>query len=320
MKILIISPIDEAAIRHLASEHTVVCTYAAAGQELETALADAEVLVFRSGVNLSGGLLDAAPRLQLLVRAGCGLDNIDLARVKARGLQLVTIPQPGAKAVAEMAFAMMLALARNLLRADQLLRDGHWAKYELEGYLLTGKTLGIVGAGQIGSRVGRLGAAWGMEVLGCIEGPATPALIRDYAQMGIQLATLDEVLERSDFLAIHVPLQESTRHLIDARRLAQVKPGAFLVNLSRGGVVDELALRDALAPHGPLRGAALDVHQQEGAGARSPLAALSNVILTPHIGASTVDSQFEIGQVVVRIVKEFADAHRAHDAACLVRS
>jgi phosphoglycerate dehydrogenase-like enzyme len=205
-----------------------------------------------------------------------------------------------------MAFALMLALARNLLRADRLLRQGRFAKPEMTGHLLHGKTLGVVGAGQIGSTVGRMGAAWGMRVLGCTESGGEAAAARLAAQ-GIRRAGLDELLRRSDFVSVHVPLQASTRHLIDANALARMKRGAFLVNLARGGVVDERALHAALVS-GHLAGAALDVHEREAEGAVSPLAGLENVVLTPHIGASTHDSQRRIGELVVRAIDSFAGA------------
>src|SRR5690606_11619428 len=156
-------------------------------------------------------------------------------------------------------------------------QQGHWVKKEMTGYNLTGKVLGIVGAGNIGSRVGQLGAAWGMEVLGCVEIP-TPAEAERLAALGIRLASFEEVLERSDFVSVHVPRMPSTRYLIDEAALARMKPGAFLVNLARGGVVDEAALARAL-DSGHLRGAGLDVHEREGEGHISPLAGRPNVIL-----------------------------------------
>jgi D-3-phosphoglycerate dehydrogenase / 2-oxoglutarate reductase len=301
MKILIASPIDESAITRLAADHEV---RRAGVADLSQLVRDCEVLVFRSGVEITTDLLRAASRLRLIIRAGSGTDNIDLAAVHGRGIHFERIPEPGAKAVAEMSFALMLALARNLLGADHSWRTGRWLKHELAGVGLTGKVLGVYGAGAIGSRVGALGAAWGMEVLGCVEHPS-PVSQERLSALGIQLVDGDEVLARADFLSIHVPLTTRTRDLIDRSALARMRPGGFLVNLARGGVVDERALRDALLS-GHLRGAALDVHEHEGDGNVSPLADLPNVILTPHIGASTVDAQEEIGQRVVDVVEKFA--------------
>jgi len=301
VKILLASRIDPGAESRLRAAHDVTCAYGAAEPELCLAIADREVLVFRSGVQITGAVIEAAERLLLIVRAGSGMDNIDLAAVERRGIGFERIPGPGARAVAEMAFALMLALARNLLRADRLLRQGRFAKPEMTGYLLQGKVLGIVGAGNIGSKVGQMGAAWGMRVLGCTESGGERDVAR-LAALGIRRTTFDEVLRRSDFASVHVPLQDSTRNLIGADALARMKRGAFLVNLARGGVVDERALHHALAT-GHLAGAALDVHEREGDGELSPLAGLENVVLTPHIGASTHDSQREIGEQIVRAIE-----------------
>ncbi len=301
MRILILSPIDPAAIEELQAEHDVILGFKADPAQLGDLIADRDVAVLRSGVDLNRELLARALNLRLVIRAGSGTDNIDLGYLAEHGIRLERVPEPGAWAVAELALGLMLTLARQIPVADRLLQEGHWAKYQLQGYLLTGKTLGIVGAGNIGSQVGRLGAAWDMRVLGCVEHPEHDAAER-LAPLGIELASFDGVVAEADFLSIHVPLQPSTRNLIDAAVLARVKPGAFLTNLARGGVVDEQALFHALTSGGRLRGAALDVHAQEGEGRISPLAGLPNVILTPHIGASTVDTQRQIGQRVLACV------------------
>lgn len=304
LKIFIASPIYAEAIEKLRAKHDVVCIYNPKEDELQQQIKDREVLIFRSGVQITANVMASAPNLKLLIRSGSGIDNVDLDYVRNRGLKLIRIPEPGAKAVAEMSFALMLALARNVLEADRLTRRGRWAKHELTGYLLTGKVLGIIGTGNIGSRVGQLGAAWGMNVLGCVEHPS-PLVAAGLREKGIGLTDCCEVLTQADFVSIHVPLKDSTRNLIDAEALARMKRGAFLINLARGGVVDEEALYTALI-EGRLRGAALDVHKEEGEGKISPLAELSNVILTPHIGAMTFDSQREIGMRVIEIVDSFA--------------
>ena len=306
MKILLASRIDPGAESRLRASHDVTCAYGAPEAELRAAIADREVLVFRSGVQITGPVIEDAKRLVLIVRAGSGMDNIDLAVVERRRIAFERIPGPGARAVAEMAFALMLALARNVLRADRLLRQGRFAKPEMTGYLLQGKTLGVVGAGNIGSKVGQMGVAWGMRVLGCTENGGERDAER-LAALGIRCAPLDEVLRRSDFVSVNVPLKDSTRNLIDADALGRMKRGAFLVNLARGGVVDERALHHALAS-GHLGGAALDVHEREGDGIVSPLAGLDNVVLTPHIGASTHDTQREIGEQIVAVIESLGSS------------
>ncbi len=302
MKILIVSSTDSDAIETLRKQHDVIYSPNPSDKELRSLLADREALIFRSGVDISAEVMASAPNLKLLIRAGSGLDNLNVDYAQSLSIALIRIPGPGAQAVAELAFTLMLALSRQLLEADRLLQKGHWAKNELTGYLLKGKVLGIIGVGNIGSRVGQIGAALGMQVLGC---DISPAPANDLAEKGIRLADFDAVLAQADYLSIHVPLTDSTRRLIGAEALSRMKSGAFLVNLARGGVVDEAALLQALIKPNGLRGAALDVHEKEGEGKVSPLAGLPNVILTPHIGSNTVDTQREIGRRILEAVDTF---------------
>jgi D-3-phosphoglycerate dehydrogenase / 2-oxoglutarate reductase len=306
MRILVASQIAPAALATLQERHDVKLAIGASEPDLAAAAADREAVVFRSGVSLGPAVL-AAPDLRLLVRAGSGLDNLDVATVRARSIELVRIPGPGAQAVAELTFGLMIALARGIVVADRNLRVGHWVKSELVGYNLRGKRLGIVGLGSIGSRVAALGQAWGMSPIGVVEHPTTERA-SSFAERGIDLADLDRVLEESDFISLHVPLTDQTRGMFGRAELSRIKPGAFLVNIARGGVVDEQALLEALQPGGPIRGAALDVHVAEGEGKRSPLADLPNVVLTPHIGAQTIDAQEEIGREVVAIINRYDTA------------
>jgi D-3-phosphoglycerate dehydrogenase / 2-oxoglutarate reductase len=304
MRLLVASPIHADALAALELEHDVRLAVGAPEAELAAAAADREAIIFRSGVTIGAEAL-GAPALRLLVRAGSGLDNLDLDLVRRRGIELHRIPGPGAQAVAELTFGLMLGLARGIVHADRQLRAGHWIKSELVGYNLRGKRLGIVGLGSIGTRVAQLGLAWGMRPIGCVDHP-TDERRSTFAAMGIDLADFDAVLADGDFVTIHVPLGSATRNLIGAPELARMKAGAYLVNIARGGVVDEAALAEALAPRGHLRGAALDVHVAEGEGRVSPLADLANVILTPHIGAQTIDAQEEIGREIVAIIRRFS--------------
>ena len=304
MRLLVASPIHADALAALEQEHDVRLAIGAPEAELAAAAADREAIIFRSGVTIGAEAL-GAPALRLLVRAGSGLDNLDLDLVKRRGIELHRIPGPGAQAVAELTFGLMLGLARGIVHADRQLRAGHWIKSELVGYNLRGKRLGIVGLGSIGTRVAQLGQAWGMRPIGCVDHP-TDERRAAFATMGIDLGDFDAVLGEGDFVTVHVPLGSATRNLIGAPELARMKAGAYLVNIARGGVVDEAALAEALAPRGHLRGAALDVHVAEGEGRVSPLADLANVILTPHIGAQTIDAQEEIGREIVAIIRRFS--------------
>jgi phosphoglycerate dehydrogenase-like enzyme len=287
----------------------VVRAFNAPEDQLAELVRDREVVIFRSGVKVSAAVLDAAPNLELLLRAGSGLDNIDIAHARARGVQIVRVPGSSAQPVAELTFGLLLSLVRKVALADRLLREGHWPKAQLGGPLLAGKTLGIVGAGRIGSRVGEMGAAWGMRAIGCVDRP-TPEVAAALAQRGVTLTDFETVVAESDFLCLHLPLDERTHHLVGARVLSHMKDGSFLVNMARGGVVDEKALYTELTEGDRVLGAALDVHEAEGEGVLSPLGGLPNVVLTPHIGAMAWDSQRLIGERVVELLG-------AHERGCL---
>jgi phosphoglycerate dehydrogenase-like enzyme len=304
MRILVACALDARALERLSKDHEVEsCPHPTAG-DLAQRIRGKDALVLRSGVSMTRAILESAPELALIVRAGSGVDHIDLREVHRRGIELVRVPTPGARAAAELTFSLMLALARHLIPMDRMMRKGHWAKHDFEGVLLAGKTLGIVGAGNVGGLVGQLGAALGMRVLGCVGQPRAgiPSKLR---RLGIEHATFDQVVGQADFLSLHVPLQDSTRGLVDEAVLARVKPGAFLLNMAHADVVDALALYHALRSGKRLQGAALDVHENEDAACLSPMRHLSNVILTPHVGAMTADTQREIGAEVVRIVEDF---------------
>lgn len=304
MRILVASSIDPGAIDELEGDHDLTRAFNAPEATLREVVTDREVLVFRSGVSISAPVLDAAPDLRLLVRAGSGLDNVDVEHARRRGLRVIRVPGSSAQPVAEFTYALLLSLTRKVALADRLLREGHWPKAQLGGPLLTGKTLGIVGAGNIGSRVGELGVAWGMRALGCVANMTEP-VAAELRRKGVTPASFDEVVAESDFLCVHVPLDQTTRHMIDARVLSHMKRGSYLVNVARGGVVDEQALYAELSEGDKLLGAALDVHEREGEGTRSPLADLPNVVLTPHIGAMALDAQRLIGNRVVELVTAF---------------
>lgn len=304
MKILIASSISPEAIAELKKNHEVKCVFNATEEQLKTLITDREVLIFRSGVSVTSEVMAKAPRLALLIRAGSGVDNIDLDYAARRDIRLERIPEPGARAVAELCFALMLSLARKILPADRMLRSGNWVKNDIQGFLLHDKVLGIVGAGNIGSMVGEMAARWGMKVYGCVRTPS-PSVAKQLSQRNIILTDFHEVVNRADFLSLHVPLSASTRNLINSTVFTRMKRGAFLINLARGGVLNEKDLHNAMIYNGKISGAALDVHEMEGNGRISPLASLPNVILTPHIGAQTIDSQQEIGDKILMILKSY---------------
>ena len=306
MKIVLFSRIDPGTIATLRRDHDLKCAFDSAVEERESMLCDCEVLIFRSGVKVSAELLSGAPDLRLIIRAGSGFDNIDVDAARQNGIRVVRIPGPSAQAVSEFAFALLFSISRKVALADRLIRNGHWPKPDLAGHLLTNKVLGIVGAGNIGSRVGMLGSALGMRVIACVRHREAYDEA-ELAAKGIKLANFDEVMTAADYLVVATQLNEATHHLIDADALSRMRPGGYLVNVARGGVVDEDALFDSLESDSGLAGAALDVHEKEGEGIVPRLAELANVVLTPHIGGSAIESQAEIGRRIV----ELLDAHRA---------
>ena len=303
LTILVASPIDPTALARLGDHNRLIEAWDADPEQLRRLIRDCHAIIFRSGVSITADLMAEAPNLALVIRGGSGMDNLDLDYVTDNQIELVRVPGPGARAVAEMSFALMLGLARQVLFADARWRQGDWVKHQVEGHLLAGKTLGVIGAGNIGGVVGEMGAAWGMRVLGCVDKPNAERKV-EYMQRGIDLTDFPAVLEQADFLSIHLPLNDDTRNLIGTEQIRSMKQGSFLINLARGGIVDEAALRDALLD-GYIRGAALDVHADEGKGKISPLAELENVILTPHIGATTIDTQKMIGETIVETVDSY---------------
>jgi D-3-phosphoglycerate dehydrogenase len=299
VKLLLASPISPDAIDHLRSIHDVVTAFDTPAP-LASLVHDRHAIVVRSGVTLSSEVLGAAPDLELIVRAGSGIDNIDLDHAKARGLRVVRVPGPSAQAVAELTFGLILALSRKIAHADALIRQGHWPKRDLGGYLLDGKVLGVVGAGRIGGRVAELGAAWGMRSMGCIR-EGDPVAAEALAARGIERYDFDTVVSEADIVTVHTPLMDETKHLIDAVVLGKMRPGSLLINTSRGGVVDEEAVYEALRS-GHLAGAALDVHEREGEGVVPHLSDFPNVVMTPHIGGMALESQAIIGRRVIELI------------------
>lgn len=266
--------------------------------ELARRLEDADALIVRSGVRVTRQLISGAHRLRVIGRAGVGVDNIDVDAATERGIAVLNAPAGNTVSAAELTFALMLALARRLVAADRSIRDGQWARSRLAGVELQGKTLGLVGAGRIGGEVAKRARAFGLHVLAC-----DPYLSAERAEaLGVQRVSLDELLERADIVSLHVPLTASTRGLIGEAQLQRMKRTAFLINTSRGGVVDEPALVRALE-QGRIAGAALDVFAEEPLPAESPLRGAPNLLLMPHLGASTREAQESVALEIAGAVR-----------------
>jgi len=300
MKILVTDKIAERGLDLLRGEGWRV--EAASPKDLaaiKQALAEATAWILRSGTQVSAELLDAAPQLKVIGRAGIGVDNIDLEAATRRGVLVMNTPGGNAVSVAEHTFALLLALARRVSAADQSTRSGEWRKNEFAGFELKGKTLGLVGLGRIGQEVARRALAFEMHVL-AHDPFVAAALARD---VGVELVSLDDLLGRADFLSLHVTLTPETQHLLDRERLAKCKRGLRVLNTARGELIDEAALAEALQS-GQVAGAALDVFAGEPP-RDSPLLKLPNVIATPHIGGSTAEAQEEVGWRIAQQVRDY---------------
>jgi D-3-phosphoglycerate dehydrogenase len=265
----------------------------------QAALAEADGLVVRSATRVTRELLAKGPRLKVVGRAGVGVDNIDLPAATERGIAVLNSPAGNTVAAAELTMALILSVVRRVAEADRSMRAGKWERSRLRGLQLKDRTLGLVGAGRIGSEVASRCRAFGMKILAY-----DPYLTAERANdIGLALTGLDEVLTRGDIISLHVPLTDETFHLIDEGALSRMKPGAFVVNVSRGGVIDEEALGRALIG-GRLAGAALDVFEFEPLPPNSPLLNLPNVVLTPHLGASTVEAQELVAREIAESVRD----------------
>ena len=260
------------------------------------ALATAHGLIVRSATKVKGPMMDKAPELRVIGRAGVGVDNIDLLAATERGIAVLNAPAGNTVSAAELTMALILAMVRRVAEADGAMRKGVWSK--LQGVELRGRTLGLVGAGRIGGEVAKRCRAFGMDVLAY-----DPYLTEERAaELQVQRAELEEVLTRGDIISLHVPLTDDTKNMIGRETLARMKKGAFLVNVARGGVVDEAALAEALAS-GHLAGAALDVYVNEPLEQDSPLLGAPNVLLTPHLGASTGEAQELVASEIAEAVR-----------------
>ena len=267
-------------------------------EELADAIGAYDGLIVRSATRVTPKILERAERLKVIGRAGIGVDNIDLKAATARGIVVMNTPFGNAITTAEHAIALMLSLARQIPQANASTHAGKWEKSRFMGVEVTGKTLGIIGCGNIGSIVADRAIGLKMKVLAY-----DPYLTEDRArELGVSKVDLDTLLARSDFVTLHTPLTEQTRNIIDAAALAKMKEGAYLINCARGGLVDEAALKEAL-DSGRLAGAALDVFVEEPAHAH-PLFGHPRLIATPHLGASTREAQTN---VAIQIAEQVAD-------------
>ncbi len=258
-------------------------------------LGEAEVLIVRSKTKVNASMMDAAPKLKYIIRGGVGVDTIDVEYAKSKKILVDNTPEASSVAVAELAFALMLALPNRIPLADASTKDGKWLKKELERTELAGKTLGLIGMGRIAREVSIRAKAFGMRIV------ATDNKVP--SSECAQMMSFGEVLESADYISIHTPLTEQTRAMFNAATIARMKPGARLINTARGQIVDEADVAAALRS-GALAGYAADVYDREPPEG-SPLLSAPNTVFTPHLGASTEENLLRLGDSIERRVKTY---------------
>ena len=297
-RVLASDGMDKAAVKILEDAGYEVVQQFYEADELKEKVKEFDVLVVRSATKVREPVIDSAVeagRLKLIIRGGVGMDNIDVAYARERGITVANTPTASSASVAELAIAHMFALARFLYISNVTMRDGKWEKKAYKGTELCGKTLGLIGMGRIGSETAKRAAALGMNVIYTNQsGPK--------ADIPYEWKTLDELLAASDYVSLHMPGAKNAPALLTAEKIALMKDGAFLINTARGALVDSTALCDAL-DSGKLAGAALDVYTEEPS-KDERLLHHPKISLTPHIGASTKEAQKRIGEETVKIIRE----------------
>lgn len=260
-----------------------------------SALPDADVVLVRSATKCDRDFIDRAKNLRMIIRGGVGLDNIDLGYCREKGITVKNTPEASSIAVAELVFSHMLAIQRNIVKAHNTTKSGKWAKKELKGRELYGKTLGIIGLGRIGTEVAKRAEAFGMKVLAYTK----VALSTEHAK----LVEMETIFRESDIITLHVPLLDETRGMINSGTISRMKDGVVIINTARGELIKENDLSDALK-EGKVRYAGIDVYAKEPP-VGSPLMDADNILLTPHIGASTHENMGRIGDIVADIIEDF---------------
>lgn len=263
--------------------------------------AEADIVLIRSKTKVTKEYIDAAPKLKLVIRGGVGLDNVDLEYAKEKGVAVHNTPEASSAAVAEMAFALMIALPNHITKGDASMREGKWIKKELKRTELSGKTLGILGLGRIGLALAKRAKLFGMRTIGWHP----DVYFTDWAEI---IPTMEETVAQSDFVSLHMPLLPATKGIINKDMLAKFKDGAYVINTGRAKCVVEEDVAQALGS-GKLAGYATDVWYSDPP-ENSPLMAAPNTIFAPHIGASTKENMKRIGVIIERLVSDFAAKHK----------
>jgi D-3-phosphoglycerate dehydrogenase / 2-oxoglutarate reductase len=309
VRILVAEPIAREGVERLRAKHEVDEAVGKSPDELASLLPGYDALVVRSQVKVDARMIEAGRRLAVIGRAGVGVDNVDLDAATRAGIVVVNAPTGNTIAAAEHTLGLLYALARRIPAADASVRRGEWKRSAFTGVELRGRTLGIVGMGKIGQAIAARARAMEMAVV-----VADPYLSAEQAALhGAELVDLPTLLTRADAVTVHVPLTRATRGLLGSAEIARMKPGAFLLNVARGGIVDEAAAAGALRD-GHLGGAAFDVYEAEPPPADSPLRDAPNTVLTPHLGASTEEAQVAVAEEVADQILDVLDGRSARYA------
>jgi len=301
MKILISDPLSDEGVKILkeVKEFEVDVKTELKPEVLKEIIKDYEALIVRSATKVTKDVIGSAVKLKVIGRAGVGLDNVDLEAATKRGIIVMNSPAGNTISTCEHTMSMILALSRNIPAADLSLKSGEWKRSKFMGVELYGKTLGVVGLGRIGTEVSKRAISFGMKVIAY-----DPFLSKEVAnQLGIEIVELEGLFKRSDYITVHTPLTDETRHMISDSQIAMMKPGVRLINCARGGIIDEAALLKALDA-GKVAGAALDVFEKEPPDFSSPLTKHKNVVITPHLGASTEEAQVNVAVEVCLSVRD----------------
>lgn len=300
-KVLVADPISQRGIEELGRDGGLAVEVRTGLDEraLIGAIGEFSAVVVRSETKITAAVIDAAPALRAIGRAGVGIDNVDVEAATRRGVIVMNAPGGNTVSTAEHAFSLLLCAARKIPQADAIVRSGRWDRKNLQGVELHNKTLGIIGMGRIGSELSRRAIAFGMRVVAF-----DPYLSSSRARaLQVELVDdLDDLIAAADFLTLHTPLTPETRHLLNAARLAKTRRGVRIINCARGGLIDEQALAEALRA-GHVAAAALDVFEQEPLPADSPLRDVPNLVLTPHLGASTAEAQESVGIEIAQAIR-----------------
>ncbi len=298
MKVLAADGISPKGISLLEKDYEVDVKDKISAEELLATIGEYDALLVRSASKVTAEVIGRAKKLKIIGRAGVGVDNIDIPAATAKGIIVINSPGGNTIAATEHTMAMMLALARNIPIANETMQKGEWNRKKYVGVELRGKTLGVIGMGRIGSGVAKRAMAFEMDVIAY-----DPYINEERAKaLGVTVGTLDDVIEKSDFITVHMPLTKETKGMIGADEMKRMKKGVRLVNCARGGIIEEEALAEAVKS-GQVAGAAIDVFTSEPVGLDHPLVGVPGIILTPHLGASTVEAQIGVSVDVAEGVK-----------------